>query len=185
MRIIAGKFRGQSLTSPRDGSIRPTSDRVRESMFSILSSKLSPSFDEIIVLDLFAGTGALGFEALSRGASFATFVDTGAEARGLIRGHIEDFGVGGITKILKRDATDMGGKGTHVPANLVFCDPPYAKGLGEGALKTAYDGGWIADDAHIVLEEKRGQAIELDPCFELIETRSYADTDIHFISVAD
>lgn len=185
MRIIAGKFRGQPLTSPSDDSVRPTSDRIRESMFSILSSKLSPNFDGIIVLDLFAGTGALGFEALSRGASFATFVDTGAEARGLVRGHIEDFGVGGVTKLLKRDATDMGKKGTHVPANLVFCDPPYAKKYGERALKNAFEGGWFAPDALIVLEEKRGQEINLDPQFELQETRSYADTDIHFISIVE
>src|SRR3954465_7933479 len=134
MRIVAGKFRGKTLTSPSDASIRPTADRVRESMFNILSSRLGPVFDGVRVLDLFAGTGALGLEALSRGAAHVTFVDMGAEARGLIRDHIEAFGAGGITKLLRRDATALGAAGTLGPVDLVFLDPPYGMGLGELAL---------------------------------------------------
>ena len=136
MRIVAGKFRGKQLSSPTDDSIRPTSDRARESMFNILGSRLGPVLEGKRVLDLFAGTGALGLEALSRGAAHVTFVDTGAEARGLIRDHIQAFGAAGITKLLRRDATaaiaDMGftgRQGEHMQAvfntddchNLVVC----------------------------------------------------------------
>lgn len=128
MRIIAGKFRGKQLLSPGDDSIRPTADRVRESVFNILASRVGPNFDGLRVLDLFAGTGALGLEALSRGAAHVIFVDTGAEARGLIRDHIEAFGAGGVTKLLRRDATALGDAGTMGPVDLVFLDPPYGKG---------------------------------------------------------
>ena len=139
MRIVAGKFRGKALTSPEDDSIRPTADRVRESVFNILASRLGPSFEGLRVLDLFAGTGALGLEALSRGATHVIFVDTGAEARGLIRDHIEAFGAGGVSKLLRRDATALGDAGTMGPVDLVFLDPPYGKGLGEQALGLAPD----------------------------------------------
>ena len=105
MRIVAGKFRGKALLSPTDDSIRPTSDRARESVFNILASRIGVHLDGLKVLDLFAGTGALGLEAISRGASGAVFVDTGAEARGIIRDHIEAFGIAGIAKLLRRDAT--------------------------------------------------------------------------------
>src|SRR5690606_21848963 len=143
MRIVAGKFRGKHLTSPSDESIRPTADRVRESMFNILASRLGPVFSGIRVLDLFAGTGALGLEALSRGAAHVTFVDTGAEARGLIRDHIEAFGAGGITKLLRRDATALGTPGTFGQFDLVFLDPPYSHGLGEQALAGLAANGWL------------------------------------------
>ena len=125
MRIIAGRFRGKQLMTPGDESIRPTADRVRESIFDILSSRLGPSFDGMRVLDLFAGTGALGLEALSRGAASAVFVETGAEARGLIRDHIEAFGLGGTARLLRRDATALGPSGTMGAFDLVFLDPPY------------------------------------------------------------
>jgi 16S rRNA (guanine966-N2)-methyltransferase len=134
MRIVAGKFRGKQLNSPSDDSIRPTSDRVRESVFNILGSRLGPVLTEKRVLDLFAGTGALGFEALSRGASHVTFVDTGAESRGLIRDHIQAFGAAGITKLLRRDATALGKPGTFGQFDLIFLDPPYAQEMGEKAL---------------------------------------------------
>ncbi|MCS6760471.1 MAG: 16S rRNA (guanine(966)-N(2))-methyltransferase RsmD, partial [Candidatus Devosia euplotis] len=131
MRIVAGKFKGKQLISPSDDSIRPTADRVRESMFNILASRLGLVFDGLRVLDLFAGIGALGFEALSRGAAHATFVDMGAEASGLIRDHIEAFGVGGNTKLLRRDAVDLDPTSTFGKFDLVFLDPPYGQGLGE------------------------------------------------------
>src|ERR1700689_294962 len=108
MRIVAGRFRGKALLSPKDESIRPTADRVREAIFNILASRFGQDFAGLRVLDLFAGTGALGLEALSRGAAHAVFVDDGAEARGLIRDHIEAFGVAGSSKLLRRDATDLG-----------------------------------------------------------------------------
>ncbi|UJW85193.1 16S rRNA (guanine(966)-N(2))-methyltransferase RsmD [Devosia sp. SL43] len=181
MRIVAGKFRGKQLLSPSDDSIRPTADRVRESMFNILASRLGPVLDGIRVLDLFAGTGALGLEALSRGASHVTFVDIGAEARGLIRDHIEAFGAGGITKLLRRDATDLGVPGTFGKFDLVFLDPPYGKGLGEQALAGIAAGGWLADGATIVFEESVEAAVEMPDGFTLEDRREYGAAAVHFL----
>jgi 16S rRNA (guanine966-N2)-methyltransferase len=181
MRIVAGKFRGKTLQSPADASIRPTSDRTRESVFNILASRLSPNLDGLKVLDLFAGTGALGLEALSRGATTVVFVDTGAEARGLIRDHIEAFGAGGVAKLLRRDATALGPAGTMAPIDLVFIDPPYGKGLGELALASLRDGQWLAADATIVLEESAEVQVMLPDGFELTDRREYGAAAVHFI----
>jgi len=181
MRIVAGKFRGKQLTSPSDDSIRPTADRVRESMFNILASRIGPVFDDVRVLDLFAGTGALGLEALSRGASHVTFVEMGAEARGLIRDHIEAFGAGGITKLLRRDATDLGTPGTFGQFNLVFLDPPYGKGLGEQALVGIAAGGWLAPGATIVFEESVEAEVEIPAGFTLDDRREYGAAAVHFL----
>jgi 16S rRNA (guanine966-N2)-methyltransferase len=182
MRIIAGKFRGKSLTSPSDDSIRPTADRVRESIFNILSSKLGPVFTDLRVLDLFAGTGALGFEALSRGASHVTFVETGAEGRGLIRDHIEAFGAGGVTKLLRRDATDLGTPGTFGQFDLIFLDPPYGQGLGERALANIAANGWLAADATIVFEESAEANITIPENFTLNDRRLYGAAAVHFLT---
>lgn len=182
MRIVAGKFRGKHLLSPPDGSIRPTSDRAREAIFSILSSRLGANLDGLRVLDLFAGTGALGFEALSRGAASVVFVDTRAEARGLIRDHIEAFGAGGVAKLLRRDATDLGPAGTMGPFNLVFLDPPYAKGLGEKALASLAAGKWLAPDAVIVLEESIDTELRLPPGFTIQLRREYGAAAVRLLS---
>jgi len=184
VRIVAGKFRGKALLSPEDQSIRPTADRAREAVFNILASRLGPGLDGRRVLDLFAGTGALGLEALSRGAAFVVFVDTGAEARGLVRDHIEAFGAGGVTKLLRRDATDLGPAGTLGAFDVVFLDPPYGKGLGERALVSARAGGWIAPDAVIVLEEGRDVVVDLPPGFTVDDRREYGAAAVHFISLA-
>ncbi len=183
MRIIAGKFRGKALTSPEDDSIRPTADRVRESLFNILASRLGPNFDGLRVLDLFAGTGALGLEALSRGASNVVFVDTGAEARGLIRDHIEKFGAGGVTKLLRRDATSLGPAGTMGPVDLVFLDPPYGQGLGELALVSLAAGGWLKPETLLVLEESSAATIALPSGFTLEGRREYGAAAIHILSL--
>ena len=185
MRIVAGRFRGRPLNSPPDDAIRPTSDRVRESVFDILSSRLGPDLAGARVLDLFAGTGALGLEALSRGARFAMFVDNAVAARALIRDHIETFGLGGAAKLLKRDATALGPIERFKPFDLVFLDPPYGKGIGEKALISARDGGWIAPGALIVFEEKKGVAVELPDGFTLDDERDYGDTTIRFLTFAD
>lgn len=185
MRIVAGKFRGKQLTSPSDESIRPTADRVRESMFNILASRLGPVFDGIRVLDLFAGTGALGLEALSRGAAHVTFVDTGAEARGIIRDHIEAFGAGGITKLLRRDATDLGTPGTFGQFNLIFLDPPYNKSLGEQALTGLRANNWLAPGATIVLEDSIEANIAIPTGFTLEDRREYGAAAVHFLSVVE
>ena len=184
MRIVAGKFRGKSLLSPTDDSIRPTSDRARESVFNILASRIGVHLDGLKVLDLFAGTGALGLEAISRGASGAVFVDTGAEARGIIRDHIEAFGIAGTAKLLRRDATELGPAGTMGPFDLVFLDPPYGKGLGEKALASLAAGKWLAKDATIVLEESAEEELELPPGFLLDDRREYGAAAVHFIRQA-
>lgn len=182
MRIIAGEYRGRQLLSPADASIRPTADRVRESIFNILASRLGPRLDGLRVLDLFAGTGAMGLEALSRGAAPVVFVDTGAEARGLIRDHIEAFGAGGVAKLLRRDATALGPAGTLGPFGLVFLDPPYGQGLGERALVSLSAGGWLAPGATLVLEESAEAPLELPQGFALDDTRRYGAAAVHVIS---
>lgn len=183
MRIVAGKFRGKQLASPEDDSIRPTADRVRESVFNILASRLGPGLDGLRVLDLFAGTGALGLEALSRGAAHVIFVDTGAEARGLIRDHIEAFGAGGVTRLLRRDATTLGPAGTMGPVDLVFLDPPYGRGLGEKALISLRDGGWLKPETTLVLEEGRDVEIALPEGFALDDRREYGAAAVHMVTV--
>ncbi|SEP85691.1 16S rRNA (guanine966-N2)-methyltransferase [Devosia sp. YR412] len=185
MRIVAGKFRGKQLNSPSDDSIRPTADRVRESMFNILASRLGPVFDGVRVLDLFAGTGALGLEALSRGASHVTFVDMGAESRGLIRDHIEAFGAGGITKLLRRDATDLGTPGTFGQFDLVFLDPPYGKGLGELALAGLAKGGWLKPGATLVFEESVEAEVVIPEGFMLDDRREYGAAAVHFLTFGE
>ena len=185
MRIVAGKFRGKALTSPSDDSIRPTADRVRESMFNILSSRLGPVFADKNVLDLFAGTGALGLEALSRGAAHVTFVDMGAESRGLIRDHIEAFGAGGVTKLLRRDATDLGPAGSFGPFDLVFLDPPYGQGLGEQALAGLVAQGWLAPGALLVFEESVTAEVEIPPGFTLDDRREYGAAAVHFLTFGE
>lgn len=182
MRIVAGKFRGKQLSSPADGSIRPTADRVRESVFNILASRLGPGLEGLRVLDLFAGTGALGLEALSRGAGHVTFVDTGAEARGLIRDHIEAFSAGGIAKLLRRDATALGRPGTLGQFDLVFLDPPYHQGLGEKALAEIAANGWLAPGATLVWEEAADAEVTIPEGFTLDDTRQYGAAAIRFLS---
>lgn len=184
MRIVAGKFRGKALLTPGDDAIRPTSDRARESIFNILVSRIGHDFTGLKVLDLFAGTGALGLEAISRGAASVVFVDTAAEARGLIRDNIEAFGLGGVAKLLRRDATDLGPAGTMAGIGLAFLDPPYSKGLGELALVQIRDGKWLAPGATIVLEESREAAVVIPDGFTLEDRREYGAAAVHFLSVA-
>ncbi len=154
MRIVAGRARGTRLAAPKDDRVRPTSDRMRESLFNILAHGIDGfSLDGVRVLDLFAGTGALGFEALSRGAEYALFIEDSAAARGLIRENSERLAMTGHSKIWRRDATRLGQAGNLPPFDLVFLDPPYDKELGEKALRSACEGGWIAPGAIIVFEE--------------------------------
>ena len=144
MRIVGGRLRGRALAAPDDQSIRPTSDRVREAMFNILAHGVAAiELNGIKVLDLFAGTGALGLEAVSRGAAQCLFVDDSADARGLIRDNVEAFGLTGVTKIFRRDATALGEAGKYGAFDLLLLDPPYGRGLGERAIASALAGGWI------------------------------------------
>jgi 16S rRNA (guanine966-N2)-methyltransferase len=178
MRIIAGQYKGRTLATPSSQAVRPTSDRLRESLFNILTHAHDDAIEGARVLDLFAGTGALGIEALSRGAAHALFVDDSTEGRGLLRENIERLGLGGITKVFRRDATKMGPCHPHAPFNLVFCDPPYRKGLGEKALASARAGGWIVPGALIIFEEAADADVALPDGFEELERRVYGDTQI-------
>ncbi|MFN3351540.1 16S rRNA (guanine(966)-N(2))-methyltransferase RsmD [Pseudorhodoplanes sp.] len=182
MRIVGGRFRGRTLTGPKSHGIRPTSDRTRESIFNILAHAYGDPVGGGRVLDLFAGTGALGLEALSRGAAFALFVDDGAEARALIRQNIEALGTAGISRIFRRDATKLGDVHPNAPFSLVFLDPPYGKGLAEKALVSARAGGWLNEDALIVVEETKG-VFTAPEGFAEIERRDYDDTEIAFLKL--
>jgi 16S rRNA (guanine966-N2)-methyltransferase len=180
MRIVGGRFRSRPLAAPRSSSIRPTGDRLRESLFNILEHAYGLPTQETRVLDLFAGTGALGLEAISRGAAAALFVETGVEARALIRQNVEALGLTGATRLLRRDATSLGGAGTIAPFDLVFCDPPYGKGFGERALASAAEGGWLAEAAVCVLEERADVEVRLPPSLAAIDRRITGDSQLIF-----
>ena len=185
MRIVGGALRGRAITAPKGDLVRPTSDRTREALFNILAHADFGDFDleGARVLDLFAGTGALGLEAISRGASFALFVDDHAESRGAIRENLDTLGLNGKAKIYKRDATKLGPRpGSVGPAfSLVFADPPYGKGLGAAALLSAREGGWLAPGALCLVEETAMADFEAPEGFEELDRRRYRDTEIIFM----
>jgi len=180
MRVVGGRFKGRALVGPRSQAIRPTSDRLRESLFNILSHRFDLPAPETRVLDLFAGTGALALEALSRGAAYAVMIETGTQGRGLIRENVDALGLTGVTKIFRRDATKLGAAGTIAAFDLVFCDPPYGKGLGEQALASALAGGWIAPRGLAVLEERADTRIDLPDGFTILDRRQAGDTQLVF-----
>ena len=182
MRIVGGALGGRRFAGPRGDATRPTSERVREAVGSALEAR--GAIEGAHVIDLFAGTGALGLEALSRGAAFALFVDEGAEARGLIRANIERLGQTGRTKVFRRDATKLGPLDRFQPFTLVFCDPPYGKGLGEKALASALGGGWLADGAVVVLEEDADAEIAVPDGFTEWDRRRYGDTVVVFLTAS-
>jgi 16S rRNA (guanine966-N2)-methyltransferase len=184
MRIVGGAFRGRPLATPRSQSIRPTTDRTREAVFNVLAHRFPDRLEGARVLDLFAGTGALGLEALSRGAAHCLFIEESAEGRGLIRTNVEAFGLQGRTKIFRRDASAMGEAGTIGPFGLVFADPPYGKGLGEAALQSALRGGWLQHGALCVVEETAAAPFAPGAGFALLDERNYGDTVIRFIEAA-
>lgn len=186
MRVVAGRFRGRAIAAPRDEGVRPTSDRVRESVFNILAHGIEDfSIDGARVIDLFAGTGALGIEAVSRGAQYCLFVEDAAETRALIRTNIEALGLMGQTRIFRRDATDMGPIGTMEAYDLVFLDPPYGQGLGEKALTSLRDGGWLKPGSVVVFEERASSPIALPAGYIEIERRTWGDTQVIFGRVVE
>jgi 16S rRNA (guanine966-N2)-methyltransferase len=184
MRIVGGQYRGRTLATPRGDHIRPTSDRLRESLFNILVHAHGDPVTGARVLDLFAGTGALALEAMSRGAAFALFVDEGSEARALIRENVATLGLGGATRIFRRDATKLGAAHPIEPFSLIFLDPPYGRGLAGPALVSAREGGWLAREALIVIEEAAGAAFAAPENFTEIERRRYDDTELVFLTLA-
>jgi 16S rRNA (guanine966-N2)-methyltransferase len=177
MRVVGGRLRGRTIASPASRDIRPTADRLRESLFNILMHAYGDPLSGARVLDLFAGTGALGIEAVSRGAAFTLFVDNGAEARALLRQNVEALGLGGVTKVYRRDATDLGPAHPVEPFSLVFLDPPYGKGLGEQALASLRDGGWLTPRALLVVEEATSAQVVAPAGYEELERRAYDDTE--------
>jgi 16S rRNA (guanine966-N2)-methyltransferase len=181
MRVVGGKLRSRPLTGPKSDAVRPTIDRLREALFSILTHSYGDPVTGGRVLDLFAGTGALGIEAISRGAAYALFVDEGVEARALLRDNIESLGLGGVTRIFRRDATRLGPVHPLEPFSLVFLDPPYGKALAEKALISAHDGAWLKPDALIVVEEKADAELKSPEGFEELERRQYDDTQFVFL----
>jgi 16S rRNA (guanine966-N2)-methyltransferase len=176
MRIVGGRLRGRLLAAPASQGIRPTADRLRESLFNILIHAYGDPITDARVLDLFAGTGALGLEALSRGAAFALFIDEGAEARALLRENVATLGLGGTTRIFRRDATKLGAAHPIEPFSVAFLDPPYGRGLAEQALASARTGGWLAPGALVVVEEAAKPGFTTPEGFDEIERRNYDDS---------
>jgi 16S rRNA (guanine966-N2)-methyltransferase len=181
MRVVGGRLKGRNLASPPSQAIRPTADRLRESVFNILMHAYDNPIEGARVLDLFAGTGALGIEAVSRGAAFALFVDNGAEARALLRNNVEALGLGGVTKVYRRDATNLGPAHPVEPFLLAFLDPPYGRGLAEQALASLRDGGWLIPSALLVVEEAKAASFKAPAGFEELERRAYDDTEFAFL----
>jgi 16S rRNA (guanine966-N2)-methyltransferase len=181
MRVVGGSLRGRALAAPKSLAIRPTADRLRESLFNILQHAYGDPIRGARVLDLFAGTGALGIEALSRGAEFTLFVDDGAEARALLRENVATFGLGGTTRIFRRDATKLGPAHPIAPFSLVFLDPPYGQNLAAPALAAARGGGWLAPDALIIVEEATKAAFAAPEGFTERERRGYDETEFVFL----
>jgi 16S rRNA (guanine966-N2)-methyltransferase len=186
MRIVGGRFKGRTIAAPSGAGTRPTADRTREAVFNILAhAEWSPGMDGRRVLDLFAGSGALGCEALSRGAAFALFVETDAGARGAIRDNIEALGLFGVSRLHRRDATDLGAKpaGLGDPFDLVFLDPPYKRGLGEAALARLKSGGWIEPGAVAIFECSADEA-PTTLGFDLLDERVYGAAKVLFLKAS-
>ncbi|WP_298858533.1 16S rRNA (guanine(966)-N(2))-methyltransferase RsmD [uncultured Sulfitobacter sp.] len=182
MRIISGAYRGTVLADvgkgDMDAHLRPTSDRVRESLFSMLTH-LSV-IRGARVLDLFAGTGALGLEALSRGAQHVVFVENGRVAQKLIAQNIEKLHAKDATTLMRNDATQLGAW-PMAPFDLVFLDPPYGKGMGQSALAAAHGGGWLAQGAVVVWEENA--AMHAPAGFTRLDRRKYGDTHVTLLKL--
>jgi len=184
MRVVGGRLKGRNIASPQTQAIRPTADRLREALFNILIHAYENPVLDARVLDLFAGTGALGIEAVSRGAGFTLFVDNGAEARALLRNNVEALGLGGVTKVYRRDAADLGPAHPVEPFSLVFLDPPYRMKLAEKALASLRDGGWLTPQALLVVEEHKAAGFVAPEGFEELERRAYDDTEFTFLRFA-
>jgi 16S rRNA (guanine966-N2)-methyltransferase len=181
MRVVGGRLRSRPIAGPKSNAVRPTSDRLREALFNILTHAYGDPVTGARVLDLFAGTGALGIEAISRGAAYALFVDEGVEARALLRDNVEQLGLGGVTRIFRRDATRLGPAHPLEPFSLVFADPPYGKSVAEKALTAARDGGWLKPEALIFVEEAADAGFAAPEGFTELERRKYDDTEFVFL----
>lgn len=184
LRIVSGAFRGKAIKAPAGAATRPTSDRARQAVFNILEH--APWSDGVAgkrVIDLFAGSGALGLEALSRGAAFCLFVETDEAARGAIRENVDAMHLFGQTRVHRRDAAQLGVRpGADGPAfDLAFLDPPYAKGLGEVALARLAEGGWLTPGAIVVFERGADEPAFSVPGYELLDERAYGAARVFFL----
>lgn len=186
MRIVAGSLKGRSIVAPDGQGTRPTSDRARQAVFNVLEhAAWAEPLDGMRVMDLYAGSGALGFEAISRGAAFALFVETDDEARGAIRENADAYGVMGRTRVHRRSATDLGPRpGSDGEAfDMAFLDPPYRKGLGEQTLQRLLEGNWLKAGAVVVFERGSDEP-ELDtPGYERLDARDYGAARVLFLRV--
>lgn len=186
MRIISGTFKGRPIKAPKGRGTRPTADRTREAVFNILAhADWAPAIDGARVIDLFAGSGALGLEAMSRGAGFCLFVETDSAARGAIRNNVETLQLTGVTRVHRRSAISLGG----VPPNIggafeiAFLDPPYHKDLAAPCLTELKTGGWLSEDAVAVVETGSDEAQDFSG-WEVLEARSYGAAHISFLRPA-
>ncbi|WP_283808602.1 MULTISPECIES: 16S rRNA (guanine(966)-N(2))-methyltransferase RsmD [Rhodopseudomonas] len=181
MRVIGGRLRGRNLVALSSREIRPTADRLRESVFNILMHAYENPLLDARVLDLFAGTGALGIEASSRGAKFVLFVDNGAEARALLRANVEALGLGGVSKVYRRDAANLGPAHPVEPFGVAFLDPPYRKQLAEASLASLRDGGWLLPGALVIVEEAKDAGFKAPAGYTELDRRAYDDTEFTFL----
>ena len=184
MRVVSGRFRGRNLVAPEGSTTRPTSDRARQALFDVLAhAAWAPELEGLRVIDLFAGSGGLGFEALSRGAAFCLFVETHEAARGSIRDNVEALGLFGETRVHRRDATDLGQRpaSAGAPFDLAFLDPPYRQGLGERALAALAGGGWLKPGATVVLERAADEAALQVEGFEVLDHRTWGAAGVWFL----
>ena len=184
MRIVAGNLKGRTITTPEGQGTRPTSDRARQAVFNVLEhAAWAEPLDGMRVMDLYAGSGALGFEAISRGAAFALFVETDEEARGAIRENADAYGVMGRSRVHRRSAIDLGSRpGSDGEAfDLAFLDPPYRKGLGEQTLARLLEGGWLKPGALVVFERGSDEP-EIDtPGYQRLDARNYGAARVLFL----
>ena len=186
MRIVAGSLKGRSIVAPEGQGTRPTSDRARQAIFNVLEhAAWSEPLEGMRVIDLYAGSGALGFEAISRGAAFGLFVETDDEARGAIRENADAWGLMGRTRVHRRDATDLGARPGPIAEafDLAFLDPPYGKGLGEQTLVKLLEGLWLKPGALVVFERGSDEP-EIDtPGYERLDARDYGAARVLFLRV--
>ena len=184
MRIVAGSLKGRSIVTPEGQGTRPTSDRARQAVFNVLEhAAWAEPLDGMRVMDLYAGSGALGFEAISRGAAFALFVETDEEARGAIRENADAFHVMGRTRVHRRSAIDLGARprSDGEAFDLAFLDPPYRKGLGEQTLARLLEGGWLKPGALVVFERGSDEP-EIDtPGYRRLDARDYGAARVLFL----
>ncbi|WP_297801321.1 16S rRNA (guanine(966)-N(2))-methyltransferase RsmD [uncultured Brevundimonas sp.] len=188
MRIVAGSLKGRAIVAPEGQGTRPTSDRARQAIFNVLehAAWAEDVLDGARIIDLYAGSGALGYEAISRGGAFCLFVETDDGARGAIRENMDAYGLFGRTRVHRRSATDLGPRpGSAGEAfTLAFLDPPYGKGLGEQTLAKLLEGNWLAPNAVVVFERGSDEPEIETPGYERMDARDYGAARVLFLKVA-